>query len=280
MRKKLFVYLAFGFLTSPVFAQDTAPAATPRTPTTLRAGAFSGATTNDKAKLLTLMNQARSRQGAPPLRGDSYLDAAAYDHAVLMAKKRELSHQFPGEPSLSERLLAGGKIRLDKMGENVALDVTVEGANEHFLHSPPHRKNLLDPDFNVVGLAIVVSGDQIYVVQDFGRMVSNYSSNQAEDAVANAIRNRRQSAGAPPLERVYRGDLHEVACAMAREGKLDVAGARPLSQNYHVLKYSSPGVDKLPEGAEQLIQSREVAKFSTGVCAAVGQNYFVIVLLY
>jgi len=277
MKSNLFVPLAFGFLLSPVFAQNM----TPRPPITLRYAAFREGTANDdKATLLSLMNQARSRQGVPPLQSDSSLDAAAYEHAVLMAKKRELSHQFSGEPALSERLLASGKIRLDKVGENVALDITVEGANEHFLRSPPHRKNLLDPDFNVVGLAIVVNGEQIYVVQDFGRLVNNYSSNQAEDAVAKAVRDKRQSAGAPPLERVYRSDLHGVACAMARENKLDVAGARPLSQNYHVLKYSSRGVDKLPQGTEQLIESREISKFSTGVCAAAGQNYFVIVLLY
>jgi uncharacterized protein YkwD len=235
---------------------------------------------DDETKLLRLMNQARADAGAPPLRMDSHLTAAAHDHAMLMARKRELSHQFPGEPLLSDRLLASGKIRLDKMGENVALDLTIEGANEHFLHSPPHRKNLLDPDFNIVGLAIVVSGDQIYVVQDFGHEVKSYSSDKAADTVAQAIAHMRQDHGSPTLEDVHRSDLQDVACTMAREGKLDVAGARPFTQNYHVLKYSSPAVDTLPQGTNELILSRDISKFSVGACAASGKNYFVIVLLY
>jgi len=257
------------------------PSETTRIPT-LRRIAFESLTfdNDDEAKLLRLMNQARSDAGASPLRIDSHLTEAAHDHAMLMAKKRALSHQFPGEPPLSDRLLASGKIRLDKMGENVALDVTIEGANEHFLHSPPHRKNLLDPDFNIVGLAIVVSGDQIYVVQDFGHGVNNYSSDKAADTVAQAIARMRQDHGSPPLEHVHRSDLQDVACTMAREGKLDVSGARPFSQNYHVLKYSSPAVDTLPQGTNDLILSRDISKFSVGACAASGKNYFVIVLLY
>jgi len=235
---------------------------------------------DDQKKLLQLMNEARSHEGIPPLRIDTRLNSAAYDHALMMAKKRELSHQFPGEPPLSERLLSGGDIRLDKMGENVALDITVEGANEHFLHSPPHRKNLLDAAFNVVGLAFVETNRQIYVVQDFGHLVNSYSSEKAEDVVAKAIMQARQQAGTSRLERVYRSDLHEVACGMAQEGKLDVAGARPLSQSYQVIKYSSPSVDTLPSGIETAIASPSVSKFSAGACAAPGKNYFVIILLY
>jgi uncharacterized protein YkwD len=245
-----------------------------------RAAFQGGAANDDQGQLLSLMNEARARTGAPALRLESHLSAAAQEHAMLMAKRRELSHQFPGEPPLSDRLLASGEIRLDKMGENVALDVTIEGANDHFLHSPPHRKNLLDPDFNLVGLAIVRSGEQIYVVQDFGHGVTNYSSDKAADAVAQAIGHARRDHGSPSLERVYRADLHDVACTMAQEGKLDVAGARPFSQTYHVLKYSSPVADTLPQGTDQLILSREVSKVSVGACAAAGKNYFVIVLLY
>jgi uncharacterized protein YkwD len=235
---------------------------------------------SEQIQFLSLMNQARAKAGAPPLQQDAHLDATAYAHALLMSKKKELSHQFPGEPDLSSRLLSSGEIRLDKMGENVALDVSIVGANDHLLHSPPHRKNLLDPDFNVVGLAIIHRGDQIYVVQDFGRRVTSYSSSKAADAVAQAIIHAREKLGAPPLQRIDRGDLQEVACTMARQDKLDVAGARPLSQTYHVLKYSTPAVDALPKGSDAIITSAELTKFSVGACAESGKNYFAIVLFY
>jgi uncharacterized protein YkwD len=134
----------------------------------LLVAAMASATEDSAAEieLLQLANESRHQAGVPPLRADSNLIVAARAHARLMVAQRQLSHQFAGEPSLLKRLHETG-VPLNSVGENVAYHSTVEKAYEALLHSPPHRQNLLDPDFNAAGFAAFWSGDRLYVVQDF-----------------------------------------------------------------------------------------------------------------
>lgn len=117
-------------------------------------------------ELLDLANQRRREIGAPALRMDARLTDAARAHALLMVDRQQLSHQFDGEPSLMPRLLETG-LSLDHVGENVAYNASSEKAFEALMQSPPHRRNLLDPNFNSAGFAAVWSNGRLYVVQDF-----------------------------------------------------------------------------------------------------------------
>jgi len=116
--------------------------------------------------LLELANQRRHETGAPPLRMDASLSNAARAHARLMVDRQQLSHQFDGEPLLMPRLLETG-LRADRVGENVAFNASVEKAFEALMQSPPHRRNLLDPNFTSAGFAAFWSNGRLYVVQDF-----------------------------------------------------------------------------------------------------------------
>ncbi len=53
--------------------------------------------------------------------------------------------------------------------------------------SPPHRANLLNPAYNVVGLGVVRSGDRLYIVQDFGHALPNYSAAEVKDRIAATV---------------------------------------------------------------------------------------------
>src|SRR5215471_7340363 len=77
------------------------------------------AAADQKAQLLTLLNEARKENGLPPLTLDPVLSSAAQRHAALMAAAQRLSHDFSGEPPLVNRLAAEGA-RLDSAAENVA----------------------------------------------------------------------------------------------------------------------------------------------------------------
>ena len=48
--------------------------------------------------------------------------------------------------------------------------------------SPPHRANLLNPSYNVIGLGVVRNGDRLYIVQDFGHALPNYSAAEVKGA--------------------------------------------------------------------------------------------------
>ena len=97
------------------------------------------------------------------------MSQAARAHAEAMFAARQLSHQSDGEPSLPRRLAAATRTQLDQEGENVALDFDAAQAQQHLMLSPPHRANLLNPAYNLVGLGVVRSGDRLYIVQDFGQ---------------------------------------------------------------------------------------------------------------
>ena len=89
-------------------------------------------------------------------------------HATEMAAQQQLSHQFPGEPSLLTRLTKNSNLHLDAAAENVAYASTVDQAHDVLMHSPPHRENLLNPGYNVGGFSVVRSGSVLYVTEDFG----------------------------------------------------------------------------------------------------------------
>jgi uncharacterized protein YkwD len=123
-----------------------------------------------ESDLLAMANRIRREAGVPPLRMNPELTKAARAHARLMIQQRQLSHQFDGEPSLLKRLHETG-VPLNSVGENVAYHASTEQVFDALMHSPPHRANLLDPDFNAAGFAAFWSEGRLYVVQDFVRQL-------------------------------------------------------------------------------------------------------------
>ena len=96
-----------------------------------------------------------------------------------MVKNQQLSHQFEGESSLMTRLTGAG-VQIDRAGENVAYNASAEKAFAALMQSPPHRRNLLDPNFNTAGFAAFWSNGRLYVVQDFVHQSPNFVSTSAK----------------------------------------------------------------------------------------------------
>ncbi len=236
-------------------------------------------------QLLVLANQARAQAGAAPLQMDAGLTAAARAHVVTMVQQQQLSHQFSGEPSLPGRIAANSPVRMDQAGENVALDVDVQQANEHLLESPHHRENLLDPAFNVAGFAVVHDGARIYVVQDFGHSQPSYSADQTANLVATAVNNLREQQQVGMLQQARNSDLQATACGMAQQDRLTTVATHKLAQKDHVVTYTTTRPDLLPRGTEDAITDRHVGSFSVGTCYGrsatyPGGVYWVVLVLY
>jgi uncharacterized protein YkwD len=217
-------------------------------------------------RLLEMANQARTQVGAPPLQLDQGLILAARAHAEKMAEQRQLSHQFDGEPSLPHRLSAASPLHLDRAGENVALDTSVDQAHQHLMLSPPHRENLLDTGYNVAGFGVIRSGEHLYVVQDFGHSLPAYSTEQTEDAIANAVGRARLAAHLPALTRRSDAALREAVCSMAQEDRLATRSMHDLAQHYFVLSYTNMHPEVLPATATRLIADHNVRNMAVGVC--------------
>ena len=123
-----------------------------------------------------LINGLRASKGLGALQSDARLDAVAQDWANQMAARGSLVHN----PNLSKQAPAGWR----KLGENVGVGGTEPTLFAAFVASPGHFANLVDPQFNNVGIAVVYSGGRMWTVHVFmaGATVStpgNYGQSEA-----------------------------------------------------------------------------------------------------
>jgi uncharacterized protein YkwD len=107
-----------------------------------------------------LVNRMRSRHGLDHLRQSGRLRRAAQKHTKHMVSHRCFDHECPGEPSVPARLehvnyIVGG-LRRWLYGENIAYGGRSYGTPKWvvraFMHSPPHRHNILNPRFREIGV--------------------------------------------------------------------------------------------------------------------------------
>ena len=224
-------------------------------------------------QLLDLANQARAQAGAPRLTLDAGLSRAARTHAEAMLAAQQLSHQFEGEPSLPQRLAAATHTQLDQEGENVALDFDAESGHKHLMLSPPHRANLLNAAYNVIGLGVVRSGDRLYIVQDFGHALPNYSSAEVKERIAAVVAQTRRQANQPDLARSDLPNANAAACSMAQADKLGGSAVHQLAQRYTVMTYTSAHPETLPANASHVLAGRNLRSFSVGACYARTETY-------
>jgi hypothetical protein len=55
----------------------------------------------------------------------------------------------------------------EKLGENVGNGESVDWLQRSFEQSPEHEKNLLDPDFRLLGVGVVDTPGEVWVTEDF-----------------------------------------------------------------------------------------------------------------
>jgi len=121
-------------------------------------------------RLLDMLNQSRRQQGLAPLRVDDRLTAAAREHSRVMAEKGQLAHQLPGEANLSRRL-RDSQIAFISAGENIDMGSGWLQAHSAFMASPPHRANILDDDYETVGIGVVERHGTYWITEDFARLI-------------------------------------------------------------------------------------------------------------
>jgi uncharacterized protein YkwD len=128
--------------------------------------------------ILAATNQFRSKHGRGELKVDTKLVQAARDFAAYMAKTGNYGHTADGR-NPAERVKQHG-YRFCGVAENIAYayssaDFSRQALADEFMqgwiHSPPHRKNLLEPAVTDIGIAVARSAKTgyYYAVQDFGR---------------------------------------------------------------------------------------------------------------
>lgn len=122
----------------------------------------SGAT----ARVLTLVNNERSKAGCSPLKMNAKLTKAAQDHSKDMASHRNMSHTGSDGSSPADRITRAG-YSWSSYGENVAYGYsTPEKVMAAWMSSPGHKRNILDCSFKEIGIGLAQPDG--YWTQDFG----------------------------------------------------------------------------------------------------------------
>jgi Cysteine-rich secretory protein family len=200
--------------------------------------------------LFEQVNLSRARGGLPALKWDAKLAEAARRHTELMAEYGELSHELPAEAEVQVRAFAAGA-RFSMIAENIAEGDALEDLHYGWMHSPPHRANILSPILTSIGIAVQKIGKRYYATQDFSRAVADLSLHEQENRIGKLIEARglRVTLGPEDARRACRSE-----------------GSYPGPHPREILHFETPDLTKLPDSLEKLIATHGFRTATVGAC--------------
>jgi uncharacterized protein YkwD len=200
--------------------------------------------------LLDATNRERSAAGLQPLKWDEALATAARQHAQVMVSQNLLLHQCLDEPPLDQRAAKAGA-RFSMIAENIAVGPNPETIHNGWMHSPGHRKNILNAEVSAVGIATMRGSGGLFAVQDFSRPVEALSLEQQEEKVVLLLKGN--------------GLLTAEVTADARKTCNLVRGFAGASASY-AIRFEVTDLNKLPDDLLQKVKSRAYRRAAVGAC--------------
>jgi uncharacterized protein YkwD len=213
--------------------------------------------TSPEGQLFNSVNRERAAQGLPILQWDDALASAARGHASQMALHNLMSHQLPGEPELIARANAAG-VRFSVIAENVAIGPDASTIHTAWMHSPGHRANILRPELNVLGIAVVLGSGGLFAVQDFAQTSANLNLAQQEQRMVSLLAARGLQATASPEAQQF--------CNAQR--------AYMGNHSATILRFETTDLSTLPASLEQKIQDRSFRTATVAACTPANSSGF------
>ena len=224
----------------------------------------------DAAQIFALANRARSQAGVGRLQWDAALADAALAHCRRMVQEGSISHRYGGEQDVSGRAKQTGA-HFSLIEENVAIGPSAAGVHDEWMHSEGHRENLLSPQVDRVGVAVIAARGVLYAVADYSRSVENLGASQIEARVGEMVRQTGAIALRDPA-------VARQACAM------DSGVPRGQGSPRFIMRWQSGDLDQLPQQLVQRLRTGQYRQASVGSCSAQGVESFsayrLAVLLY
>jgi hypothetical protein len=134
--------------------------------------AHAGAAT-DEARFVTDIIRERSTRGMGTLTVKSDLVSVARQHSQDMANKGTIWHG-----SNTPYKISGWTV----YGENVGMGGDEPSLHQAFMTSPSHRENILDREFNQIGVGVVYKDGVLYVTEIFVRRASSTTTTKTYTA--------------------------------------------------------------------------------------------------
>ncbi|NYF89696.1 CAP domain-containing protein [Tunturiibacter empetritectus] len=219
--------------------------------------------------ILQLTNQTRATHNLPPVHWDSALARAAKVHAQRVLREQgELLHQYPGEPDMTTRGAQAGA-HFTTISENIGRGPDPTTLQQTWMSSPTHRANILDPNLDAIGIAVIPDQGFLTAVEDFSHSATVQSYDSLEKRVAQILQSHG-IASAPS-----NADARET-CTMPT----GAAGSPKL-----VVQWDGPDPTLLPDALLHAISTGQYTSAEVGVCSSKQPNpqfttYNVAVLLY
>lgn len=224
---------------------------------------------NAAQRIFELTNQDRQAHGLQPLEWNAALARAAQRHAELMARQGQISHQYAGEPAPMERAAEAGA-RFHAIAENVAMAPSATEVESTWMHSPPHRRNILDPDMNMLGVGVASRNGELYAVQDFAAASQTMNAGQVEQRLRAMLREDGLDTSLAP-------EAARQACSMDR-------GMPPGTKARLMVRMQAPDLEQIRSQIEKQMGGGRYTRAAVGACRQIGQPdftlYRVAVLLY
>ncbi|MDI6618528.1 MAG: CAP domain-containing protein [Clostridiales bacterium] len=126
--------------------------------------------TSEESAMLSLLNTSRTNNGLKALKIDEQITKVARLKAQDLAKNNYFSHVSPTYGSPFDMMKKYG-ISYLYAGENLAKNTNVNAAETALMNSPSHRQNILNSNFNYVGIGVASDGNgsKIYTQMFVGR---------------------------------------------------------------------------------------------------------------
>jgi hypothetical protein len=195
-----------------------------------------------------------------------------------MAAEQSIEHQYGGEPAVSDRAAQAGA-HFSLIAESVAVgstptDSTPTDIDGGWMRSADDRTNLLNPQMDRIGVAVIASRGKLYAVADLERAVPFLTQSQVEAAIAGLLRH----SGITVLRDTTAA---RATCATDRTLSLAEAGRHPG----FVLRWQDTDVTHLPQALTEQIKTPRYSQAEVGSCPAQDVKgaftaYRVAVLLY
>lgn len=151
----------------------------------------------------------KKQKPLPPLAMDPSLNTAAGIHVTDQHKTGQIGHEGSDGSSPWDRMERAG-FKGVKMGENVtygsrtAIDIVLDFMIDDGVQDRGHRKNLLDPDFDRVGVAYAQGGKNAYgsiCVIDLGKAGKNKGSSKGSGRQKSGnVENNKNSSDDPNFD--------------------------------------------------------------------------------
>jgi uncharacterized protein YkwD len=219
-----------------------------------------------EARMLSLLNAARTAAGLPAVQPDTELRELAIGHSTDMADEGFFGHVSPSTGTPEDRARRSG-VLASLLGENVAIAGSAELAHEQLMSSPGHRANMLRREFTHVGIGATKGENGLVVTMVLGRRPAQAAIPTSAAQIEAAIATLRSQKNLPAarVDAVYRAGAQAGASALASgadEATVGAAVQSALGKEVNRLRTSRPPGCLLSLELLELSQLNEIPALS------------------